>query len=562
MAAPSRFSLAALRDAAGPAVFARGEAYHREGRVALLAVEPHEARARVSGSQVYSATLAGAGAAFEGECDCPAFEEYGFCKHLVATALAVNSASPGELGAIDDVAQRIRAHLTGLSPAALVDRLMAVAEHDEDLWRQLDLEAAIDTADDDTILARLREAIDQATDNDDFVDFRAARSWADGLEKILDQIEALIHAGRAALVQIALDDFFKLTEAASVEVDDSSGHVGAALARAADLHLEACAATPPDPLALAAELFEREATCVSDTWTGARERYGEILGPAGRAEFHRLARAAWDACRRGDDTYNRSSLRSILDDIAMSDGDLDARIALRVGEVAGAFDYHQVARLCLEAGREAQARSLAEEGVWKYEDQPDESLTLLAADLRRRAGEREAADTLLWALFERAPSSRLWFALREGAAERDAALDRATAIVTARIAKENSRWSALPAMLVQLLVDEGRPDQAWAAARVHRLDGGHLERLARTTQESHPTEALGAYAELVEGLIRNAANSSYAEACRHLAQMERLRARLGRDEEQATHLADLALRHKAKRNFIRLLADRRAWEAR
>jgi uncharacterized Zn finger protein len=117
-------------------------------------------------------------------------------------------------------------------------------------------------------------------------------------------------------------------------------------------------------------------------------------------------------------------------------------------------------------------------------------------------------------------------------------------------------------MLVQLLVDEGRPDQAWAAARVHRLDGGHLERLARTTQESHPTEALGAYAELVERLIRNTTNDSYAEACRHLVQMERLRARLGRDEEQAAHLADLALRHKAKRNFIRLLADRRAWEAR
>jgi uncharacterized Zn finger protein len=43
-----------------PAVFARGEAYRREGRVALLAVEPHEVRARVSGSQVCAVTLKGA----------------------------------------------------------------------------------------------------------------------------------------------------------------------------------------------------------------------------------------------------------------------------------------------------------------------------------------------------------------------------------------------------------------------------------------------------------------------------------------------------------------------
>jgi uncharacterized Zn finger protein len=562
MPAPIRFSVAALKSAAGPAVFARGEAYHREGRVALMAVEPHEVRARVSGTQVYAATLAGADAAFEGECDCPAFEDYGFCKHLVATALAVNSASPAQLDAAAQTAARIRAHLTGLSPADLVDRLMTVAEDDEDLWRQLDLETAIATADDDTILARLREAIDEATDTDGYVDWRGAGTWADGLDKVLDQIAALVEGGRAPIALAALKHFFDGAEAAYEEIDDSDGEVSGCLDRAVELHIAACAAAPPDPLILAAELFEREAGCDFDTWTGARERYAEILGPAGRAEFHRLARAAWDACRHGDETYHRSSLRSILDDIAANDGDLDARIALRVGELAGAFDYHQIARLCLEAGREAQARSLAEEGVWKYEDRPDESLTLLAADLRRRAGEREAADTLLWALFERTPSSRLWIALSEGAADRGAALDRATATITAHIAKENARWSMLPAMLVQLLVDEGRLDQAWTAAHVHRLDGGHLERLARTTQESHPEEALAAYAELVEGLIRNTANSSYAEACRHLAQMERLRARLGPEEEHAAHLADLALRHKAKRNFIRHLADPRAWEAR
>jgi hypothetical protein len=41
--------------------------------------------------------------------------------------------------------------------------------------------------------------------------------------------------------------------------------------------------------------------------------------------------------------------------------------------------------------------------------------------------------------------------------------------------------------------------------------------------------------------------------------MERISATIGRQEEQAAYIQALALKHKAKRAFIRLLNDHASW---
>ena len=85
-----RFDIAALKRLAGAAVFSRGETYHRDGRVEILALEARRVLARVAGTEAYRVNLLGSGEAIKGECTCPAFDDYGFCKHMVATALAAN----------------------------------------------------------------------------------------------------------------------------------------------------------------------------------------------------------------------------------------------------------------------------------------------------------------------------------------------------------------------------------------------------------------------------------------------------------------------------------------
>jgi uncharacterized Zn finger protein len=89
-----RFDIGALKGLAGGA-FTRGEAYHRDGRVKILAVEPRRVLAQVAGTEDYSVNLIGKGETIKGECTCPAFDDYGFCKHMVATALTANEVDQG-----------------------------------------------------------------------------------------------------------------------------------------------------------------------------------------------------------------------------------------------------------------------------------------------------------------------------------------------------------------------------------------------------------------------------------------------------------------------------------
>lgn len=73
---------------AGDSAYRRGEIYYKEGRVKDLKIGSSQARARVRGSKIYHPLLRWSGG-FDGECECLEFRDVGFCKHLVAVALAV-----------------------------------------------------------------------------------------------------------------------------------------------------------------------------------------------------------------------------------------------------------------------------------------------------------------------------------------------------------------------------------------------------------------------------------------------------------------------------------------
>lgn len=555
--AQPRFDLAALRDIAGDAAFARGAAYAKEGRVRILSVGPGGVRAEVRGSEAYDAILEGGGAAISGACSCPAYEGWGFCKHLVALALTMNVAARGAIAAVDNAEARLRAFLMGQTAEALAERLLTLARRDGALWRDLDCEAAFTVGDDQSVLARMRESIDASMDTGDGIGWRGAGAWAEEVRTVVRQISGLLAAGRAGLALAALDHLFDLADEALEGIDDSDGEAMGVLYDARALHLAACAQARPDSVALAAQLFERELACDYDLWTDARRTYSGPLGKHGRAEYRRLAQAAW---REAGDRYARARVREILDAFAADDGDVDARIALRASDAATAHDYIGLATLCLEAGRREEALAWAEEGLWRLEDRPDRHLTTLTAQLMRDAGRRSDAEALLWKAFEREPDVRLFRMLKETASDQAGVVDRCAGAIEARIPAEDLRyWSPLPGLLVDILLEEGRSQDAWRAAGTYRCPDQVVERLARATEGSHPEEAMKAYADLVEINIGHTQNQGYQAACRLLGHLEGLRASHGRAAEQASHLESLRLRHKAKRNFIRLLGDRAAW---
>ncbi|MBF0247222.1 MAG: SWIM zinc finger family protein [Alphaproteobacteria bacterium] len=554
---PPRFDPEALHRLAGDKVFVRGQTYHQDGRVDILDHGPDRVVARVGGSEIYRATLTGKGARIGGECSCPAFADWGFCKHLVAVALTANE--DGGAPTQESALERIRRHLKGKGVDALADMLLDLAERDDGLFRRLDMEAAAVDDDDAAVFSRFRKAITDATRTGGFIHYREAPGWADGVDATLDQVAALASVGRGAVALRLIDHAVARIEKAIDEIDDSDGYCGGLLERARDIHLAACRAARPDPLALARELYAREIDGAWDTFAGAAWVYADALGESGLAEYRRLAVAAWEkipprvADRRTDDEFfsARSRLASILDAFAERDGDVEARIALRAHDLSSSWRYLDLARFCQSAGREAEALRYAEEGLWVFaDDVPDERLVMFTVDLHLAAGRPEAAEALLWQAFEKRPSLDLYRRLRD--LGKATARDRAIGVLRNRLTREKrpTHWHSPADLLIRVLMAEGMFVEAWDAVRTHGASEDLGEALAMAGEASHPREALKVYAAGIDRRVSTGGNANYDEACRLLARMAPLR---GQDEH-AAHIADLKARFKAKRNFMKLLA--------
>ena len=540
---PEPFVDALLRQAAGPAVYARGAAYEADGRVAVVSTDGERTIARVLGSEAYRVTLVSRGGRAFGVCDCPAFEGAGFCKHLVAVALTVNRAAREGAPPRDRIGA-IRRYLSAQDPDALVERLLRLALENPDLLDEIELDAGDAADDDDALSARYRAAIDEACDARGGVDWHGAGDFARGVEQIVARLANLLSAGRAPLVLGLLDHLFDEMEAAFEAVDDSEGEIGGVLARAGTLHRQACAAARPDPVVLAQVLFAREMAGSWTTFEGAAADYADVLGPAGLAEYRRLAEAAW-----GAGGAERSwTLKSILDGFAERAGDVEARVALRKDDLRQPYAYVEIAGILAGAGRVAEALTWLEEGRWTFEDRPDERLFTRAAELLAASGRPGEAETLLWAAFELWPGLDLYRRVRAVAPDGPACPERAVAILRARLAgtPRLQPWSVAGALLA-IQMAEGLIDDAWATAEGHDVGETGLKALADASAGTHPARAVAAYQSLVEARLKAGGAGNYDAAMDLIRRCAAVRQAPG---AQAAWLLDLAARHKAKRTFI------------
>ncbi len=568
---PPRFDVATLREFAGEKVFARGIEYHKDGQVEIISIEPARVLAKVIGSEIYRSELKGAGKKFSGECSCPAFSDWGFCKHLVATALAANALGPD---AVEQAANRfaqIRDHLRAKGIEPLIEMIIGLAERDPALLRTLELATASANADDKTLFPQFKKAITEATRTHGFVEYRDARAWAEEIERVLDEIASLVERGRAELALRLLDYFFERMDDALGSMDDSDGHGGGVYAKASEIHLAACHAARPEPAALARDLFAREVDSDWDFFHGASEVYADVLGDGGLAEYRRLANEAWQKIKplrpgnrpANDEQFSaRCRLGAILEGFADREGNIDAIIAVRTRDLSSAYHYLGIAQLCLDHKREADALKWAEEGLWQFEDRRDERLVFFLADLYRRIGRAKDANELLWQAFERHPSIELFRRLKRTAGSGEAAAVGARAIAQLRAKLDKSgakaQWSSPRELLLEVLVLEKRLAEAWEIVRGYGCGEQQLMDLAKLSEHSRPDAALSAYAQSVERLVRLGGQLNYEQASKTIARMASIRKRLGASADHAAFLTDFMSRHKAKRNMMKLLQTKHA----
>lgn len=136
-----------LRKIAGDKAFERGQGYADRGLITLLSLNGHEILAAAFGSDDYTVWLKGAGSSILGQCTCPAYDDAGFCKHLVATALVANTAVRQGENPPDKIGE-IAARIAGLKKQHLEKLLLEMATSDWRVLRSLSFSLGLEWYDD------------------------------------------------------------------------------------------------------------------------------------------------------------------------------------------------------------------------------------------------------------------------------------------------------------------------------------------------------------------------------------------------------------------------------
>lgn len=121
-----KFDIAVLRENLGPRAFARGEGYAEQGYVEIVSIDGDEVLAHVDGTETYIVEMTVSANA--GLCTCPAFEDWGICKHIAATALVYNDLTESQAGEARGRIARLRDGLALDSREALIERLVDLAK--------------------------------------------------------------------------------------------------------------------------------------------------------------------------------------------------------------------------------------------------------------------------------------------------------------------------------------------------------------------------------------------------------------------------------------------------
>jgi uncharacterized Zn finger protein len=84
-----KLTLEQIRDLVDDRYIDRGRAYLAGGQLQLTKVTSDQVTAKCAGTRLYNVTLCLKGKKLSGSCTCPAVDEFGPCKHIAATALAI-----------------------------------------------------------------------------------------------------------------------------------------------------------------------------------------------------------------------------------------------------------------------------------------------------------------------------------------------------------------------------------------------------------------------------------------------------------------------------------------
>lgn len=531
-----------LLDLAGPASYERGLGYHARDLVASLEViSDDSARAVVAGSERYVTQLRASGSRVTAACTCPVGMSGAFCKHAVAVGLTLLVEEGTDIATSTTSERRPRRAARGRSSSATPRRRPV------------------------TDVASAKAQLQSTMRLSGHLDWPQTTRWVDRALVAIDAIESLVATEPDAAITLC-EYVLKRCDAAYGRVDDSGGELSMLMARAEAIHLDACTAAQPDPVALARRLYKVETTAGLDLFADSYERYAAVLGEAGAAEYRRLANAEWvDLDGRStprstgpmhdfDHVERVRRVAAILELIARADRDVDRLVEVVGRELDSGYAHARLARALVDIDALDDALAWIARGLEGHTG--ERQVHDAAIDVHLARGEHDMAIEHAWTLF--APSCSLTDFQRlvqctstesERVQLRDRALEHARDVAAARNRSTE---------LVELLVSEDLAREALEAARSWPCRPQTALRAAQANETSDPEAAASIYLELATRGIADATRRSYERAAQLLARADALLASDQGRHAFETTIAEIRTDHDRKRSLLAML-EKRGW---
>lgn len=443
----------------------------------------------------------------------------------------------------------------------------------------------------------------------DFVSYREASGWTECIMEVIDALEDICDAGHHDAVAGLAEYAHRQAEKSVGYVDDSDGGLTDISSRLGAVHHRACAQGRPDPVELAGRLVTLELTSELDGFGRAAASYAEVLGEAGLAAYREILQSHLK--RTGTKGSSKAfAVREAMVGWAMGTGDPDALIEVHgPGRLFPSSVLH-IARSLVASERFDEAIQWARRGLAENRDAEWQTRELrdFLAEVLRESGEAEAVTDLFWQTFVSHPSLGAYrrlldeagmplgnaahgsreqsgtpaevrehaagLAVAEGRPRSDAAdiagwKQRCEEELRGRLSRlahqgaDNPQGSdaAVPLaarVLVEILVYEGRLEDAWTAASSHGCAEQMWMTLARARENTHPSDAIGVYEPKILSLIEMKKTHLYSPAVDLMDRVRRLADAAGEPDRFTTLLEQVRTEHRAKRN-LKALLDAKGW---
>ena len=514
---------------------ARGHAYARGGKVTLTQVGRDVVRAEARGTTTYDVVLADPG----WSCSCPVGVSGSFCKHAVAAALLADD--PTLLTAVqpqdaDDDTADLRAWLAGLDRSGLLAALEDVLSQHPDALDTLTSSYARSTGD----VSALRPLVDSLGTRRRFLDWRDSNEHGRHAHEVVDALESALTEESAAVLLPLLQRAFELLVRVSLKADDSSGIIGDAARRIADLHADAATRARP-PMTKLVRWLVRWGVVEQDFFELDVVAYADALGREGLAAY----RTEIDKILARDPQEFQA--RQALKRVAVAEGDADQIVAVVGEDLAGPHAYLALVDALAHAGHDGLALHYAQEGI-AARLVPHQTITLydVAVRMLRERGDLVECLRLRREQLARIPTSTSYASLRRAADELDL-------WPTERLGALDVLLAANVEAYLDVLLGEGEVELAWAAASTTTVSPSLRLRLLRARAMEHPADVLDGYEKLVEDTLVHTGQQHYRTAVGHLGALRHSAAACGQSGRYAAFLARLLDEHRRRPTLVTML---------